>query len=379
MPPTRLCLPATGGAPLRAIAGLALSLAVAIDAHAEIVIGLAAPLSGSFAVLGEEMRIGAEKAVADINAAGGVNGETLVLEAMDDACDAKNADAVANQLAGKGAVLVVGHLCLGASIAGASVYAANRIVQISPATTFPKFTDERPGPGVFRLAGRDDQQAEVAGAFLAARFADKNVAIVDDNSAYGKGLADTTRQSMNRAGKKEVFTQAYQAGSDDFSDLVFRLKASGIDVLYIGGFHGDAALIARQMRDQGMATAVIGGDALMTEEFWHLAGEAGEGARMTFPPDPRKGPSAADVVEEFRASGIEPEGYVLNAYAAIEVWAGAAANAGTSAFDPVVAALASGRFPTVLGDVSFDAKGDANVPGFVFYEWREGEYDYLRM
>ena len=108
---------------------------------------------------------------------------------MDDACDAKTADAVANQLAGKGVAMVVGHLCLAASIAASTVYAGNKIVEISPAITYPKYTDERPGPGIFRLAGRDDQQGIVAGDFIATRYADKRIAIVDDNSAYGKGLA----------------------------------------------------------------------------------------------------------------------------------------------------------------------------------------------
>jgi branched-chain amino acid transport system substrate-binding protein len=360
------------------VAALALSLAAGA-ARADVLIAVAAPLSGNFAVLGEEMKAGAEQAVADINQAGGVNGEPLRLEVMDDACDAKNADAVANQLAGKGVAMVVGHLCLGASIAASTVYAANKIVEISPATTFPKYTDERPGPGVFRLAGRDDEQALVAGSFLATRYADKNITIVDDNSAYGKSLADATRQAMNGAGKKEVFTQSYQPGAGDFSDLVFRLKASNVDVLYVGGYHTDVAHIARQMRDQAMATTIVAGDAIMTEEFWQIAGDAGEGTRMTFAPDPRKNPNAADVVREFRERGIEPEGYVLAAYAAVQVWAEAAAMAGSAAFDPVVAILADGRFKTVLGDVSFDQKGDVNLPGFVFYEWKDGGYDYLQM
>ncbi len=360
-------------------AAVAILALTATTARADVVIGLAGPLSGGFAVLGEEMRVGAEQAVADINQAGGVNGEPLTLSAMDDACDANQADAIANRFAGRGAALVVGHLCLGASMAAASVYAANGIVEISPATTYPAYTDRRPGSGIFRLAGRDDDQGRIAGNFLATHYADKNVAIIDDTSAYGKGLADATRRAMNAAGKKEVFTQSYEAGSEDFSDIVFRLKAADIDVLYIGGFHTDAAHIVRALRDQAMTTAIIGGDALMTEEYWRIAGAAADGTRLTFPPDPRKNPSAASVVAAFRERGIEPEGCVLNAYAAVQVWAAAAESAGTVAFDEVVAALSHGRFDTVLGPVSFDANGDADLPGFVIYEWRDGEYDDLQM
>ncbi len=348
-------------------------------AHAEVVIAVAGPFSGNLAVLGEEMKAGAERAVADINQAGGVNGETVRLEEMDDACDAKTADAVANQLAGKGVAMVVGHLCLVSSIAASTVYAGNKIVEISPATTYPKYTDERPGPGIFRLAGRDDQQGIVAGNFLASRFGNKNIAVIDDNSTYGKGLADTARRAMNAAGKKEAFTETYQPDAADFSDLVFRMKASNIDVVYVGGSYPDVARIARALRDQAMSTIIVAGDALMTEEYWKAAGDAAEGTLVTFPPDPRKNPAAANVVAEFRASGIEPEGYVLSSYAAVQIWAEAATAAGSTAFDDVVQTLSKGRFKSVLGDVTFDEKGDMNLPGFVFYEWKDGGYDNPQM
>jgi branched-chain amino acid transport system substrate-binding protein len=361
-----------------ALLGAVLTLAAGV-ARAEVVIAVAGPFSGNLAVLGEEMKAGAEQAVADINNAGGVNGETVRLEEMDDACDAKTADAVANQLAGKGVAMVVGHLCLAASIAASTVYATNEIIEISPATTYPKYTDERPGPGIFRLAGRDDQQGLVAGKFLAAHYPDKNIAIVDDNSAYGKGLADTARRAMNAAGKKEAFTATYQPDADDFSDLVFRMKASSIDVVYIGGSYPDVARIAREMRKQTMSTTIVGGDALMTEEYWKAAGDAAQGTLVTFPPDPRKSPDAADVVHEFRARGVEPEGYVLNSYAAVQIWSEAVAAAGSTAFNDVVQALSEGRFKSVLGEVSFDGKGDVNLPGFVFYQWRDGAYDGLQM
>ncbi len=358
---------------------LAALVLTASAARADVIIAVAGPLSGNLAVLGNQMKAGAEQAVADINKAGGINGQPLRLQAMDDTCDAKTADAVANQLAGKGVAMVVGHLCLAASIAASTVYAGNKIVEISPATTFPKYTDERPGPGIFRLAGRDDDQALVAGNFLATRYGDKNIAIIDDNSTYGKGLADATRRAMNAAGKKEAFTETYQPDASDFSDLVFRMKASNIDVVFIGGSYPDAAHIARQMRDEAMNATIVGGDALMTEEYWNAAGDAAAGTLVTFPSDPRKNPNAADVVREFRDNGIEPEGYVLNSYAAVQVWAEAAASANSVDFDPVVAALAKGHFKSVLGDVSFDEKGDVNLPGFVFYEWKDGRYDYLQM
>src|SRR5262249_35856722 len=148
------------------------------------------------------------------------------------------------------------------------VYAQSGIVQISPASPHPKFTDDRPGPGTFRLCGRDDDQGRVAGTFLAQHFADKRIAFADDRSAYGKALADQTRKAMNDAGKNEEFSETYEAGSHDFNELVARVKDAKIDVLYIGGYHTDAALIAKEMRDRTLDTVIVGGDELLTDDYW---------------------------------------------------------------------------------------------------------------
>ena len=148
-------------------------------------------------------------------------------------------------------------------------------------------------------------------------------------------------------------------------------------MLYLGGYHTEAGLIVRQMRDQGMKTILVSGDALVTDEYWQITGDAGEGTLMTFSPDPRKNPDAAPVVAEFKAKGIEPEGYVLYTYAALQAWAAAATEAGSTDFDAVVAVLGARTFKTVLGDVQFDAKGDVKLPGYVLYEWKAGKYDYL--
>lgn len=360
---------------LIAAAGL---LFAAGAAEADTIIGVAGPLSGSFAMLGKEMQDGVQQAAADINQAGGVNGSPLAVQAMDDLCDPKTADAVANQFAGKGAVMVVGHVCLGASLAAATVYVANRIIEISPATTWPDYTDKRPGPGIYRLAGRDDQRGVVAGQAIARRFPDKAVAVIDDRSPYGKDMADQTRRAMNAAGKREAYTEEYDQGQRDFTGLVERLQAANIGVLYIGGYPAEAGLIAKQVRAAGLDTVIIGPDSLATNEYRDDAGSAADGTLVTFMPDPRKTPAAAPVVAEFRARGIEPEGYVLPSYAAVQVWAQAAKAAGSDDRDAVVKAMDGTRFATVIGDLTFDAKGDMSLPGFVLYEWRNGRLDYAK-
>ena len=347
-------------------------------AQADINIATAGPMTGQYASFGQQMKAGAEQAVEDINAAGGVLGEQLVLEVGDDACDPKQAVAVANQMVGKEVVFMAGHFCSGSSIPASQVYAEEGILQISPASTNPKFTDERPGPGVYRVCGRDDQQGQVAGAFLAKNFGDKNIAVVHDKTAYGKGLADETKKYMNQAGKEEALYEAYTAGEKDYTALVSKLKESSVDVLYVGGYHTEAGLMVRQMREQGMDTTLVSGDALVTDEYWSITGDAGEGTLMTFSPDPRKNPDAAPLVQKFRDKGIEPEGYVLYTYAAIQAFAQAAEKAGSTDYDAIVEALNSGEFNTVLGNLSFNDTGDVTLPGYVFYEWKSGQYDYLQ-
>jgi len=359
------------------MAGVALSFMMSGSAWADIVIATAGPMTGQYASFGEQMKAGAEQAVADINEAGGVNGEMLKLEVGDDACDPKQAVAVANQFAGQGVVFVAGHFCSGSSIPASQVYAEEGIIQISPASTNPDFTDKRPGPGVYRTCGRDDQQGEVAGKFLFDNFGDKKIAFVHDKTAYGKGLADATKAVYEAAGGKPALYEAYTAGEKDYSALVSKLKQEGVGVLYVGGYHTEAGLMMRQMREQGMDTILVSGDALVTDEYWAITGDAGEGTLMTFSPDPRKNEIAKPVVDKLLAAGKTAEGYALYTYAAIQAWADAVKAAGSTDYDAVVAALDEGKFSTVLGELEFDEKGDVTLPGYVFYEWKDGQYDYL--
>ncbi|MDH3229913.1 MAG: branched-chain amino acid ABC transporter substrate-binding protein [Alphaproteobacteria bacterium] len=358
-------------------AAAAVSVFGAAAAHADITIATAGPMTGQYASFGAQMKAGAEQAVADLNAKGGVLGQQLKLEIGDDACDPKQAVAVANQMVNKEIKLMAGHFCSGSSIPASAVYNEEGILQISPASTNPKLTDQGLD-NVFRTCGRDDQQGMVAGAFLAGKFKGKKIAIIHDKTAYGKGLADETRKYMNQAGQTEAMYEAYTAGEKDYSALVSKLKQAGVDVLYVGGYHTEAGLIVRQMRDQGMKTMLMSGDALVTDEYWAITGAAGEGTLMTFSPDPRKNPVAAPVVEEFRKKGIEPEGYVLYTYGAIQAWAQAVEKTGSTDTKKVIAALHSNQFETVLGKIGFDAKGDVTAPGYVFYEWKNGKYDYLK-
>ncbi len=363
---------------LATLSALAVFAFLSDHASADISIATAGPMTGQYASFGKQMKDGAEMAVKDINAAGGILGKKIKLYIEDDACDPKQAVAVANKVAGAGVVFMAGHFCSGSSIPASKVYEEEGIVQISPASTNPKLTDEG-GPNIFRVCGRDDQQGATAAAYIVKHFKDSKIAILHDKTAYGKGLADQTKMAMEKLGKKADMYEAITAGEKDYTALVTRMKAAKIDIVYLGGYHTEGGLIVRQMRDQGMKTRLIGGDALVTAEFWSITGDAGEGTLMTFSPDPRKNPSAAPLVRRFRDAGIEPEGYVLYTYAAIQAWKQAAEKAGTVAPSKVTEVLHSGmKFKTVLADLSFDKKGDVTLPGYVFYIWSKGKYDYVK-
>jgi len=359
------------------LTGVALSFAAALNATtalADITIATAGPISGPLAANGEQMRRGAEMAVADINAAGGINGEKLVLEVGDDACDPKQAVAVANQMASKGVKFVAGHFCSGSSIPASKVYEEEGILQISPASTNPKFTDEG-GWNVARVCGRDDAQGAVAAKFIAKNYAGKKVAVIDDKSAYGKGLADVTRKGLEAASFPVALSESYTAGEKDYTALVSKMKDAGVEAIYIGGYHPEEGVIARQMAEQGLKAQIISGDSMNILEFWTIAGTAGEGLIFTFNPEPRNIPEAKALVEKFKASGYDPEGYTLYTYAAVQEYAAAAT--ATKGFDSkaIAAWLRAGNpVDTVLGTIVMDAKGDVKDAKYVWYKFSNGAY-----
>ena len=246
---------------------------------------------------------------------------------------------------------MAGHFCSGSSIPASDIYAEEGIIQITGASTNPEFT-EKGLWNTHRVCGRDDAQGIVAGNFLAKNFKGKKIAIIDDKSPYGKGLADETRKALNAAGEKETLNESYTAGEKDYTALVSKMKDAGIEAVYVGGYHTEGGLILRQMREQGMSAQMVSGDAFNTEEFWTITGSAGEGMIFTFAPEPRNNPAAKEVVEKFKAAGYDPEGYTLYEYAAIQAWAqGAAATGGTDGKKIAEWLRAGNPFKTVLGEL----------------------------
>jgi len=342
----------------------------------EIAIAVAGPMTGDLAAFGEQLRRGAEAAVEDINAEGGVLGKPLRLVIGDDQCDPRKAVRAAESLVDQGVMFVDGHFCSGSSIPASEIYADAGVLQITPASTNPALTDEAAAKGVttvMRVGNRDDQQGVFAGDWIAKRYAGKKVAVIDDGSAYGKGLADMTLEWLEKGGVTPVLRTSYRPRTQDHTQLVDTLIVGKIDVVYVGGYHSDLARIARQAGDKGFKGEWIAGDALNTAEFPRLAGPAANGVRFSDMPSAIALDSARAAVAGFRKDGYEPEGYTLNAYAAVQVFAAAATATGSTDGKTLAAWLRKNTVPTVIGDLSWDAKGDVTPQRFAWYIWRGGD------
>jgi branched-chain amino acid transport system substrate-binding protein len=306
--------------------------------------------------------------VADINAAGGVLGQQVQLIAADDFCDPEQAIAAARKLVSEGAIFVVGHYCSHSSIPASEIYQAAGVLMISPTSSNPMLT-ELGRANVFRVQTRDDAVGIVAGNYLADHWPDKKIAILHDDTTFGKGVAELTKEQLNRRGLSEAIYQAYVPGDNNYAAEIAELQAADVAVAFIGGYHTEIALMARAAGDRGYPVQLVAGLTLATEEFGLIAGPAAEGTLFIDAPDPRIRAEAAPVVDRFRASGLEPEGATLNAYGAVQVWAQAVDAAGSLELQAMIASLRNHQFDTVLGPIGFDEKGDVTLQTPVLYVW----------
>jgi len=356
------------------MAGVALAALTASALAQDITIAVAGPMTGPVASIGDQMKRGAEAAAAAINDAGGVNGRKIKIAIEDDACDPKQAVAVANLIVGQQIKFVDGHACSGSSIPAADIYADNNVLMMSPASSNPVLT-EKGHPAIMRLYGRDDAQGAFIAPWIAEQYKGKKIAILHDKSAYGKGLATVVKDKLNAAGVTEVLFEGINPGEKDYNAIITKLKAAGTEFVYFGGYHTEAGLMLRQAADQGYKLNLMTGDSIATSEFWQISGPAGEGTLFTFPTDPRRSPNAAKALEQFKAQGFDPEGFTLFSYGVIQAIADGIKKAGSDDPKAVAKALESGAaVDTVMGPVKFDSKGDIKDPRYDINQWKEGKY-----
>ena len=359
---------------------VAAALGVSAFAQADIKIGVAGPMTGANAAFGEQYMKGAQAAADAVNAAGGVNGEKIVLVKGDDACEPKQAVTVAKDLTNQKVAGVVGHFCSSSTIPASEIYDEAGIIAITPGSTNPQVT-ERGLSAMFRMCGRDDQQGIVAGDYIVDVLKGKKVVVLHDKDTYGQGLADATKAQLVKRGVTPVLYEGLTRGEKDFSTIVTKIRGAGADVVYFGGLHPEAGPLVRQLREQGLKDVkFMSDDGIVTDELVTTAGgpQFVDGVLMTFGADPRLLPDSKTVVDEFRKKGTEPEGYTLYAYASVQTLAAAFNGAKSNNGEKAAEWLKKNPVKTVMGEKTWDAKGDLKVSDYVVYQWdKDGKYHQL--
>ena len=341
----------------------------AATAQAEIKIALAGPVTGPVAQYGDMQFIGAKMAIAQINKAGGVNGEKLEAVVYDDACDPKQATAVANKVVNDGIQLVVGHLCSSSTEPASDIYEDEGIIMITAASTSPSIT-EKGYQLVFRTIGLDSLQGPFAANHIVSSVKPQRVAVIHDKQQYGEGLATSVKNELDKAGVKVVLFEGVTSGDKDFSALIGKLKKENVDFVYYGGYHPELGLILRQSAEKGFDAQFMGPEGVGNPDITAIAGEASEGLLVTLPDSFEQDPRNAGLVAAFKANNEDPSGaFVFPAYSAVQVMADALTAVGELDTYAMADYIRENSFSTPTGELAFDAKGDLEQFSFVVYEW----------
>ncbi len=338
-------------------------------------IGVIAPLSGDSAAAGTDIVNGAKLAADKINKAGGVLGRQIQLVEADDACDAQTGTAAVQKLVTQKVVTVAGGYCSGAAIAETVITDRNKIPFIADAQTNVTITN-RGLQHVFRTIGRDDKQGEFAAQYMVKDLGAKNVAVIHDNTAYAKGLADATKASLEKLGTPPVFFDAITPGNKDFNSFLTGLRGKQPDATYFTGYFADAGLLLKQARDLGIIRPIIGGDATNDPTVIKTAGAAAEGFTVTTAPLPQFITAAASFVSDYQAAyGTAPGPYSVYEYDAIAVTADAITRAGSTEPEKISQALkATKDFAGLTGTINFEPTGDRANPVYITAVVKDGEF-----
>jgi branched-chain amino acid transport system substrate-binding protein len=336
-------------------------------AHAEILVGVAGPLSGQYAAFGNEIKTGAEAAAAVINASGGINGEQLTVISSDDACDTKRAAEVAKEFVGKDVRVVIGHFCSGASLAAAYIYADAGIIMLSPAASNPALTDKLLW-NVFRLTGRDDAQAELAAEAVKA-VPDGLAAVISDGTAASTALIN---RFVARLSQSPTIT--IKPGQTDLEAVAAAVTEKTYSHVYLATAATDASRLAVALRNGGYNGVLLAPDSVVTEGFANKSGTAADGLRATFPADPSLNVNALSAISSLLAAGKSADGATIPSYAAVQAFAAAARKTSVNDGKAMARWLHGNGVSTVLGSVTFDGKGDLTVQPYVWYQFAGGVF-----
>ncbi len=343
---------------------------------ATIKIGVPVPLSGGNAKMGDDIAKAATLAAEEVNAAGGVLGRKVEIVSFDDACDAQQSVTAAHKLLDAGVVAVAGGYCSSAAIPASAVYHDAGVAFVADASSNPKLTDQG-FENVFRVIGRDDQQGPYAAGFMVKTLSAKRIAIIHDNTAYAKGLADATNAALKgMSGVQVVFFDAVTPGEKDFSAVLTKVKSLNPDATYYTGYYPEGGLMAKQFKDLGVSGKFMAGDANNDPTFVSEAGPASEGDFITSTPLPQDQSTARAFIGRYtKRWNQDPGPYSALEYDAVNVVLDAIRRAGMADRAAIIKSLTATKgYQGATGTINFDKKGDRLSVLYITYIIKNGKF-----
>ncbi len=344
-------------------------------------IGHAAPLTGPQAHIGKDNENGVRMAIDELNAKGLTIGGKKIqfeLESEDDQADPRVATTVAQKFVDDKISAMIGHLNSGTTIPASRIYNDAGIVEISPSATNPKYTQQG-YKGAFRVMANDVQQGKVLGEFAVKDMAAKKIAIIDDRTAYGQGLADEFEKAAKAAGGTIVEHEFTNDKASDFTAILTKIKGANPDVVFYGGMDGQGAPMAKQMQTLGLKSQFLGGDGIHTAEFMKLAGAAAEGVTASLPGVPlEKMPKGLDFKQKFESKYGVIQLYAPYCYDAVMVMAEAMQRANSTESAKYLPEMAKTNYNGVTANIKFDNKGDLEGGAITVYRVVKGDWQVIK-
>ena len=359
---------------------IALAFAGAASAQQVVKIGHVAPISGPSAHLGKDNENAARMAIDELNAKGfTLNGQkaTLQLISEDDGADPKQGTAVAQKLVDAKVNGVIGHLNSGTTVPASKIYNDAGIVQISPATTAPVYTRQH-FPGAFRVVASDAKLGSTLSKYALDTLHAKNIAIIDDRTTYGQGVADEFAKGLKKPGVKVVGREFTSATATDYTAILTSIKAKKPDLIFFGGMDSVAGPMLKQMKALGITATFMGGDGMCTDALGRLAGDGlGEGKVYCAEAGGVKGPQEK-VMEDFRARykkkfNMDVQLYAPYVYDSVMVMAKAMQDAKSADPAKYLPVLKNIKYEGVTGTIQFDANGDIKDGALTLYTYKGGK------
>jgi branched-chain amino acid transport system substrate-binding protein len=341
----------------------------------EVKIGHVAPLTGPIAHLGKDNENGARLAIEEINKSGlTIDGKKVVLTLVpeDDAEDPKTATQVAQKLVDAKVAGVVGHLNSGTSIPASKIYSDAGITQISPSATNPDYTKQG-FKTTYRLVATDAQQGPALANYVVGTLKAKTVAIIDDSTQYGKGLADEFEKTIKAAGVKVVTREASNNKATDFKAILTKIKGSKPDVIMYGGMDATGGPLTKQAAELGIKAKVVGGDGMCTEKLAELAGDAVVNvtcseAGMAL----SKMAQGADFQKRYKERfNSDVQIYAPFTYDAVYVLVDAMKRANSTDQAKILLVMPDTKMNGLVGNIAFDNKGDMKEGVITLYDFKD--------